>query len=239
MPLLITRPEPQAADFARALRDQFGDLLQIIHTPLLTPRFYAPDLPTGPFAGLILTSQTAVQAYLRLGEATAGLPRDVYCVGVRTAEAALAAQLLPVATARDAASLIALIMANPPQGRLLHLRGRESRGSIQQRLNMAAIDTENAVLYAQEQQQLTNAAEAVLRNKNPILVPLFSPRTARIFASELRRIKASPPLFVAAMSADVALELGTSPTQIRIAATPDTAAMLGLLAMLLTKVQSA
>lgn len=239
VPLLLTRPEPQAADFARALEARFGDLVQIIKTPLLAPRFFAPDLPTGPFVGLILTSQTGVEAYLRLGGVTAGLPRDVYCVGTRTADAARAAQLTPVEIAQDAASLITRFKASPPHGKLLHLRGRETRGKLLEHLNSAGIDTIDAVIYAQEQQHLSGVAEAVLRDKAPVLIPLFSPRTAQIFASELRRINGISPLFVAAMSADVALELGALATQIRIADSPDAAAVLGSVAMLLDEVQSA
>lgn len=239
MPLLLTRPEPQAANFARDVGARFGAQVRIIMTPLLAPRFYAPVLPTGPFAGLVLTSQTAVEAYLRLGASTQGLPRDVFCVGSRTADAARAAQLRPVAIAPDAASLAALIKAQPPQGALLHLRGRETRGNIIQSLIFAGIETVDAVIYAQDPQDLTCEAQAVLQDLKPVLVPLFSPRTASIFVGELARIGGIAPLFVAAMSGDVILELGPVATQINEAVRPDAAAMLDCVARLLADMQRA
>ncbi len=239
MPLLLTRPEPQAADFARQLGVRFGAQVRIIKTPLLAPRFYAPDLPTGPFAGLILTSQTGVEAYQRLGQAAQGLPRDAYCVGSRTADAARVAQLRPVSIAQDAPSLTAQIRAQPPQGALLHLRGRETRGDITQQLTLAGIETFDAIIYAQETQNLTAEAQAVLQDRHPVLVPLFSPRTATIFTMELTRTAGVSPLLVAAMSDDVALELRAVASQVRVADRPDAGAMLDSLARLLADMQRA
>lgn len=239
VPLLLTRPEPQAADFARQAQAQFGDKVRIIVTPVLAPRFYAPVLPGGPFAGLILTSQTGVAAYLRLGAAKEGLPRDVYCVGLRTADAARAAGLRAIAIAPDAAGLTDQIKAAGPTGALLHLRGREVRGNIVGHLNSAGIDTKEAVIYAQEQQTLATEAEAALQDRRPVLVPLFSPRSAAVFASELARIEGISPLFVAAMSSEVATALGTKPARIRIAGTPDADAMLVTLTLLFADMQRA
>lgn len=239
MPLLLTRPEPQAADFARQLRARFGAQVRIIKTPLLAPRFYAPYLPAGPFAGLILTSQTGVAAYLRLGDAVQGLPRDVYCVGSRTADAARGAQLRPISIAQDAASLTAQIKALPPQGALLHLRGRETRGDITNQLILAGIETIDAEIYAQEKQDLTDEAQEVLQNIHPVLVPLFSPRTATIFTMELTRTGSVSSLLVAAMSEDVARDMRRIATRIIVAGRPDADAMLDSLAQFLAEVQRA
>ena len=226
VPLLLTRPEPQAADFARQLTARFGDQIRIIPTPLLAPRFYSPALPDGLFAGLILTSQTGVAAYLQLDMEWRALPRIVHCVGARTADAAQAAGLRPVSIAPDATRLIADIKAQGTRGRLLHLRGREARGDIAAKLNFAEIDTVEAVIYAQEQQALTAKAQDVLQDRSPVLVSLFSPRSAVIFAAEMARIRGISPLFVAAMSDEVARELPTETARISVAGTPDADAML-------------
>lgn len=233
VPLLLTRPEPQGADFARAVTARFGDRVSIVKTPLLTPRFYAPRLPKGPFAGLVLTSQTGVDAYGRLGAQAAGLPLHAYCVGLRTADAARGAGLIPVFVAPDAAGLIAMMIAHPPPGAVLHLRGRETRGNIRLHLDSAGIETVDAVIYAQEQQPLTDDAQTILRAESPVLVPLFSPRTAAIFAAEVAGMRNISPLFVAAMSGDVALELAAVPAQIKRAQRPDQDAMLDILVLLL------
>lgn len=239
VPLLLTRPDPQATDFARALQARFGAQLQVIRTPLLAPHFYAPVLPKRKFAGLILTSQTGVVAFQRLGDATMDLPRAVYCVGLRTADSARQAGLHPIITEQDAASLIRQIKANPPPGALLHLRGREARGNIENSLINAGIDTFDCIVYAQEQRGLVPEAKAVLHRPFPVLIPLFSPRTAAIFAAELAQATAISPLFVAAMSGEVALEMRPKPTKIRIAGTPDAAQMLVTVALLLADMQRA
>lgn len=237
--LLLTRPEAQAADFADDLVARFGDQLHLIKTPLLAPRFYAPALPTGPFAALILTSQTGVAAYLRLGDATQNLPKGVHCVGEITATAARNAGLNPLGVASDAKGLINDIVAQNPAGRLLHLRGRDARGDVAKNLNNAGIDTETAIVYVQDEQPLTAQAADVLRSASPVLIPLFSPRTARIFASEMVRIRGISPLYVIAMSAEIALEAARLSTQIKVAARPDASAMRDALAMLLADMQRA
>lgn len=238
VPLLLTRPAAQGADFAKRLLARFGDRLDIIKTPLLAPKFFAPVLPVGPFSALILTSQTGVEGYLRLGAADR-LPKIVFCVGERTANAARKAQLIPLCVAENAASLIAQIKVRRPDGKLLHLRGREARGNITNLLESAGIDTVDTVIYAQAQLALTDAAVTVLRAQAPVIVPLFSPRTAVIFAAELARIKGISPLFVAKMSGDVALEARNLDAQVLIAQRPDAAAMVDVVAVLLAELQRA
>jgi uroporphyrinogen-III synthase len=236
VPLLLTRPVAQGTDFARKLERRLDGQVQIIFTPLLAPRFLAPDLPKGPFSGLILTSQTGVEAFRRLGSAKSGLPKHVYCVGARTASAAEDLGLLPVAVAEDAASLIAAITAAPPVGALLHLQGRETRGRIVENLKSAGIDTDNAVIYAQDEQPLSAAAQSVLRRTDPVLVPLFSPRTASIFAQELFRTARVSPLFIAAISAEVAAKIDLPDAKIRVAENPDAGAMADALVLLLADI---
>jgi uroporphyrinogen-III synthase len=238
VPLLLTRPRAQGADFAERLTARFGDQLAIVTTPLLAPRFFAPALPVGPFSALILTSQTGVEGYLRLGAAS-DLPKEVFCVGERTASAARGAELIPLCVAEDAASLIAQIKLRPPRGRLLHLRGREARGNIGELLQSAGIDTVDAVMYAQERLALTGAAATLLRGQAPVIVPLFSPRTAMIFVAEMARVKGISPLFVAAMSGEVALEARRFDAQVKIAQRPDAAAMVDVVAVFLTDLQHA
>ena len=44
VPLLLTRPTAQGADFAQRIAQRFGDKVKVIKTPLLTPRFLSPVL---------------------------------------------------------------------------------------------------------------------------------------------------------------------------------------------------
>ena len=220
----------QGADFARALQARFGEQVRIIEAPLMAPRFFVPSLPDGPFSALILTSQTGVDGYLQLGPGMAALPKQVFCVGARTADAARDAQLTPLLVADDAANLIAQIRAAKPSGKLLHLRGREARGNICSLLESAGLDTKEAVIYAQEAQALSAAAVAVLREDAPVLLPLFSPRSATLFRDEMLRVGGISPLYVAAMSDEIAREAAIMARQIKTAIRPDSAAMLDVLA---------
>lgn len=97
----------------------------------------------------------------------------------------------------------------------------------------------DVVVYAQEQQTLTAEAQAVLQGHIPVLVPLFSPRSAAIFAAELARIRGHSPLFVAAMSDEVARALHIKAARISVAGTPDAAAMLNCVMLLFEDMQRA
>ena len=160
-------------------------------------------------------------------------------MGSRTADAARRAQLRPISIAQDAASLTAQIKALTPQGALLHLRGRETRGDITNQLILAGIETVDAEIYAQEKQDLTDEAQTILQDRHPVLVPLFSPRTAIIFAMELTRTGNVSSLLLAAMSDDVALELRDVAARIIVADRPDADAMLDSVARLLADMQCA
>ena len=235
IPLLLTRPEPQSAEFAQEMSARFGNQLALIKTPLLAPEFYAPPLPDGPFSALIITSKTGVAAYLKLGMSAQILPKVVYCVGDSTAMEAFRAGLQPVCTATDSRALIRDILAQRPSGRLLHLRGRDARGDIAESLSNNGTDTKMVIVYAQERQSLTGQAEQVLRAGDPVLVPLFSARTASIFASEMVRVGGISPLYLAAISDDVALEAGAIPAQVKVALRPDAGAMHDAVALLMAE----
>lgn len=239
VPLLLTRPAEQGRNFSLCLTQRFGDRICLIDTPLLAPRFFDIVLPEGPFAALVLTSQTGVDAFARLGGAMSALPKDVYCVGHQTARHALAVGLRPVIVEPDSAALIARIKLQRPLGKLLHLRGQDARGEVAKNLNIAGIDTVETATYAQLAQTLTPAAEAALVGQMPVVVPLFSPRTALIFATEMARIKGISPLWIAAISGAVALEVATLGAQVSQATSPDAPAMAAVIATILDDVNRA
>ncbi len=233
IPLLLTRPKEQGAGFAATVARQFGKKVWLINSPLLAPNFFAPTLPDQTFTALILTSKTGVEGYQRLGSAKGGLPKLVFCVGRSTADAARSQDLTPLIEATDAADLIKQIIALRPRGPLLHLRGQESRGDVVGNLNSAGIDTKSALIYAQIPQSLTEQATTQLQRPEPVIVPLFSPRTARIFTSEMKRCCGISPLLIVALSREIALEASSLAAQIKIAETPDAEAVHNALAELL------
>lgn len=194
--VLLTRPAAQSASFAQGL----GAGVRVVISPLMAPIFLTVDLPPGPLAGVIVTSQTGAEAAGRL---RARLPGLAWCVGDKTADAARAQGFTVRSANGDAEALHDLILLQTT-GPLLHLRGREARGDLARRLSASGVPTAERVVYAQEAQPLTDEAVALLTGPAPVIAPLFSPRSAEILGAECQRIKASAPLTLIAMSEAVA-----------------------------------
>ena len=96
-------------------------------------------------------------------------------------------------------------------------------------LNSARIETVSAVVYAQKPEPLTPDAVMILHRQNPVIAPLFSPRTGQLLAQEYRRIGATAPLHVVAISEAVAAEMPMA--KVLVAKRPDAATMLDALAL--------
>lgn len=229
LPVLLTRPLPQGQAFAQRLGKRFGAGLYPVICPLMAPRFLDVTVPEGGFASVIFTSTTGVAAAARLTH----LPRRALCVGRQTAHVARAAGFEATSTDGDAEALVTAILADPPGGRLLHLRGQESQGNLAQRLTAAGVPTVGLVVYWQEPQSLDAGALALLRTPGPVIVPVFSPRSAqllhRALPSDMRAT-----LFLAALSPAVAEAASQIPHRALITARrPDADAMLDAIAELI------
>lgn len=217
--ILLTRPLAQSQRFA----DQIGGALI---SPLMRPEFLSPALPSGDFAGIVLTSETGAQAAGRISAVGAALPKQAFCVGDRTAVAARAAGFEASSAAGAADDLLAYIVkAVPAVGRLLLLRGQDSVGDLEQRLVSAGIETVSLIVYRQIAQSLTGAAVDLLQESRPVILPIFSPRTARLLTAELRRVAAKAPIWLAAFSPAVAEAFDFPTVFTEIAARPESAAM--------------
>ncbi len=231
-PVLLTRPADQAARFAQELAIRFGSRLHPVISPLMRPAFLTPDLPEAPFAALILTSETGVEAAMHLRAAGRVLPARAICVGDRTARAAETAGFAATSARGDAEALLALVLASDDPGPFLHLRGRDARGDIVPRLVAKGRQAQAAIVYEQVAQPLTDAAVAVLAGHGPVVVPLFSPRTASLLADQG---PFSAPLLVAAISAAAATKAAVlSPARMVTSARPDGDAMLDAVDMLIS-----
>jgi uroporphyrinogen-III synthase len=168
--------------------------------------------------GVIFTSVHGVEAYL----AQSGPLRPCYVVGAKTARAARAEGITVHVIAVNAANLIDEITAHEPRAPLLHIRGVHARGAVAETLSQRGIAVKEAIIYDQPAIPLTAEAQAALSDANPVIVPLFSPRTAALLA----KFRPKPPLLVAAFSQAVANELlGLHITELRIASRPDSDAM--------------
>ncbi|WP_460257411.1 uroporphyrinogen-III synthase [Actibacterium sp. D379-3] len=232
MTLLLTRPGAQGERFARDFAARFGGGIRVILSPLqrIAPRAVVPDL--AGVTGLIFTSANAVTCFADL---CADRRFPAYCVGARTAQAARQIGLDAVECGPDAAGLVVSLSAQNPGGRLLHLRGAHARGAVAETLTKAGQPCDDLVVYDQISQKLSLPARQALAGTAPVLLPLFSPRSATLMAQAAQGAPA--PLALAALSPAVR-EAWTGPTPIAdaLAARPDTPAMLDALSRLIDAV---
>lgn len=179
LPVLNTRPMPQADRFSAELCATFGAGLQIIAAPLMQAEYLTPILPEGPFGGLVLTSETGAEAAARLGAAR--LSRLAWCVGDRTAEAAEACGFSAISASGDARDLTRLLIEAPDQSRLLYLHGENRAADLSAALASAGREVVSLVTYRQVAMPLSGEALSLIASALPITVPLYSPRSSRLF----------------------------------------------------------
>lgn len=222
--VLITRPAPQGDRLAERLRMDWGDRVAVTQSPLMTTVYLTPEVPPGPFAAVILTSEVGALAARHLR----GLPRLCHCVGTRTAEAAQESGFRPGLVAPTAAALVSALLAEDT-GPLLYLHGRDVSVRIDQLLAEAGRTATAAVVYDQQETPLNGSALALLRGEGPVVAPLYSVRSVRLL------VAAMPPgvgseIWPCAISEQVALAL---PDDLRdrcaVAETPDGAGMMSAL----------
>jgi len=206
----------------------------LVVSPLIRiePHGRLPDL--GPIRTLIFTSRAGVDAF-----ADQSNRRDLACYTVGDATADLARDRGMKATScnGNANGLVARMLADGVRGPCLHIRGEHAVGDIAAHLTAAGIQTTEAVLYRQVAQPLTAAACALLHREAPVIIPLFSPRSARLISNGF---SSDAPLFVVAMSKAVAKDVGETVRAgnlqaLVVSRTPDAAAMADAIRAVLTQ----
>lgn len=224
-PVLLTRPAAASAKTARALTKALGAdgaRLRVVIAPIL-------DIVTLPLstsldsdAALLLTSAHALEA-LAPGDLAAG--QRAYCVGATTAEAARAAGLEALSADGDATDLVRLVQQQHDSGPLVWLRGRHRRADLGDRLRQAGYDVSEIVVYDQQERPLTQEAFALLQGTDPVVLPLYSPRSAGLLGEACA--KATAPLHLVAIS-PAALQgwCGPGPRGTHLAERPDGPSML-------------
>lgn len=196
-------------------------------------RFLDAPLPQMAYRTLILTSETGVEAAVRLRDAGNVLPDRAICVGDRTAAAAREAGMDAQSAQGDAEALIELVMSAEDTGPYLHLRGREARGDIAPRLAARGRTAESVIVYEQVSEKLTEEAMDTLSGDDPVLIPLFSPRSSLLLAQQGHF---QAPLFVIAMSPAVAAAaLDLAPARVEVAARTDSLAVLDAIARFISE----
>jgi uroporphyrinogen-III synthase len=205
--------------------------VEVAVIPLMEISPLVSDLDLSGVSALIFTSAAGIEVY-------AGLTDDrtlpAWCVGDRTAEAARDIGLQATSAGGDAAALVALMAEARPEGRLLHLHGAHTRGDVAERLVEAGLRAEACALYDQLSVPPGTALAGVLAHDGPIIAPLFSPRSARLFAEAVG--PDAPRLQPVALSAAVRDAL-PDPLARRtpIADGPDAPAMIRAMAALISR----
>lgn len=216
--LILTRPAGQSESFAAEIAALWDRPLRIIQSPLLEILFLPTKL-TQPDA-VIFTSANGVAAAKAMA-----LPQGLraWCVGAKTGQIAQEAGFDPVVGPGDADGLVSDVIAANPLGSLAHIRGRYARGDVAARLNAAGLRCADVVAYDQRPLPLTHEAQEALLGGEPVVFPVFSPRTATILNQQG---PFAAPVVVVAISD--AVKKAVEPAlfaAVWVAKTPDRAAM--------------
>ncbi|MFN4202720.1 MAG: uroporphyrinogen-III synthase [Tabrizicola sp.] len=230
VPVLVTRPRAQAESFASRLVARLGNRVQPVIAPLMAPEYLSPPVPEGVFSAVVFTSAQGVAGAVRL---KASLPRLAWCVGRSTAASAAAAGFETRSADGDAKALVAAILEDPPDGRILYLHGVYTSGDVDKILENHGISTVSLQVYLQKAIPLEEESAQLLRQPDLVILPLFSPRSARLFRAAMPA-DTRADLRIAAMSAAVAEACNDIPHSVLvIAARPDAEAMLDAVESLL------
>ena len=207
--VLLTRPKAAGERFAANLA------APVILSPLMEIVFLDPDpLEETPDA-VVFTSENGVRGFVR-GHTWRG---RAFCVGERTAQEARDAGFDIECANGDLRDLNALLVARAQGMRLVHARGRHVAGEVD---NGAVPLT----VYEQRAVPLSDAARAALGTADKLIVPLFSPRSAALFAKQLTgdEIATLEIIVISEAAAKVAQDAGL---QVAVVAdAPDAVAML-------------
>lgn len=225
--MLITRPQPAAADTARRVMDMGR---QAMVAPLLEIRSLEPALPSDADAVLV-TSGNAVPA---LPDWSRGRP--VFAVGAATAQRARDAGFSDVRSANgDAAMLAGLVRRQIPAGRrLLLLTGKGQGDALMAMLrDHAGTMTRCAAYEAVPASRLPEPARRALAEGRVGAALFFSAETARRMVALVREAALEDRIGIIeayAIGDAAAVALGLLPwRRIRTAAHPTQDAMLALL----------
>jgi uroporphyrinogen-III synthase len=225
--IIITRPYDAAMRLATRLDGMVARGCTVIVSPVIEIAPVAATPPSKNVAGYIFTSTHGVTncASFEIKDGA-----SCWCVGAKTAQAARRAGFDVVTVAHDANSLAQTMQTQHPTGTLLYLRGRHVSSDLAAQLTSAGILCDEAVVYDQIAVPLSDAARRTLGGEEPVILPLYSPRSAAL-VMEQGPFKAR--ILVAAIS-DVAAKAAKNlcPVTVKTARSPSGEAMRELIIQL-------
>ena len=227
--LLMIRPLPQARDFVQALTDQTGKAPPTLFSPILQINPITADPVPDNTQFLLFSSVNGVNFFATQAQSRA-IP--ALCVGETTAAAARAAGFSAQSadgTAQDLVEL-AIKLASPDHGPLIYVSGAIAASEIDEQLTKQGIQTQRRIVYEQIAQNLSG--EALKSLKTNTIIPVSSPNTAAIFATQTDGIDLSSVTLVC-ISQNAATPLRNSNAIQIIAQTPTRAGMIAAISRLL------
>jgi uroporphyrinogen-III synthase len=176
IPILMTRPKGSNRSFIDRIAPEVRERLHVVVSPLIAIEPLGAHVDIGPEDAAIFTSGNGVKYAPR------GAGRRAYCVGEQTTQRARQAGWDAICAGNDATALVDKLRQIAPSQTLLHAHGVHLRVDVASQLQKAGLDVAATAVYDQILQPLTEEALGLLKGKAPVLVPLFSPRTASHFA---------------------------------------------------------
>jgi len=230
MRLLVTRPEPDGARTAAALRAR-GHEVDLVPLLRIEPD---PDaaLGPGPWGAVLITSANAARAIAAHPRRAELLARPAFAVGRRSAEAARAAGFADVVTADGNAEDLARLVAarTGPDLPLLYLAGEDRAADLAGLLSTRSLRVETVVVYrAIAAPSLPAAIRSALAAGQIHGVLHYSRRSAQAFCAAAGDLKslAARHYCLSAVVADVLRQAGGE--NIAVAAHPTESALLALI----------
>ena len=179
--LLLTRPQAASEAQIARLPADLRDRLRIVISPIMEIVGRPLQHPVDG-AGVIFSSANAVT---HAAEQDVSRTIPAYVVGETTARAARAAGWDVQCVAETADDLVNMLGRWRPKGPIIHLHGTHTRGNIAARLTERGLPTRGRVIYDQVPVPLRPDALGALTGPDPVVLPVFSPRSARMVSDTL------------------------------------------------------
>jgi len=175
--VVVTRPEPDASDYAGELKAAGFDVFVEPMLEIEALDFERPDL--SQYNGVLLTSANAARI------PADGFDGMVYCVGKHTAQAAKQAGFQNIVSVNGTGVDLfehLLSLSDVKSQRFLHVCGEHVAFPLVQRLSDAGIETDCLRVYRSKYaEQLSDDFVAALRDGQVNAITFFSKRTAEAF----------------------------------------------------------
>ncbi len=173
--LVLTRPLPQAQQFADSFPRAITDHVTVHFSPLLDILHLQPEIISGDL-DVIFTSENGVDAFSALNDPKG---RRAFCVGDRTARAAQAAGFDALSASGTATDLIELVAAEGA-GEVIYARGEHIARDLKVELGALGVPVHDLIVYAQNAVPLSAEITGLLSGAERVIFPLFSARSMRL-----------------------------------------------------------